>query len=82
MVHELKTLPQYFNDVESYVKKFEIRKNDRDFKLGDFLELKEWDDKAEQYTGRKISRCISYILKGGKLGLKRGYCILGLEMPW
>lgn len=41
-IHELKILPEYFDAVISGRKRFEIRKNDRDYKVGDQLILKEW----------------------------------------
>lgn len=41
MKHELKLVQPFFNDVFTGKKKFEIRKNDRDFKIGDELILKE-----------------------------------------
>lgn len=79
MTHELKLLPQYFNDVKNGIKNFEIRKNDRDYKVGDTLLLREWDNK---YTGREITRKIDYIHKGdGQFGIAEGYCILGLQDP-
>ena len=34
-VHNLKIKPQYFKDVVSGIKTFEVRKNDRNFKVGD-----------------------------------------------
>ena len=37
MRHELKINPQYYEDVKIGLKPFEIRKNDREFKLGDIL---------------------------------------------
>ena len=76
--HELKLLPQYFNDVCAGRKNFEIRKNDRDFKVGDNLIFKEWAD--GKYTGREIhNRQIQYIYSGtGEYGLAEGYCILGI----
>ena len=44
--HELKLDIRYFDDVASGKKNFEIRKNDRDFQVGDILKLKAWDGKA------------------------------------
>lgn len=39
--HELKLDIRYFDDVKSGKKNFEIRKDDRDFKVGDILELRK-----------------------------------------
>ena len=41
MIHELKIWPKYYEEVSMGHKTFEIRKNDRDFKKGDTLILKE-----------------------------------------
>ena len=59
MIHALKILPGYFEDVISGKKTFEIRKNDRDYQVGDLLALNEWDN---QYTGRFCLVKIDYIL--------------------
>ncbi|MFK4941218.1 DUF3850 domain-containing protein [Lactococcus petauri] len=40
--HELKLDVKYFNEVKNGTKNFEIRKNDRDFKVGDILILKSF----------------------------------------
>ena len=77
IIHELKILPQYFDEVRSHDKQFELRKDDRDYKVGDFILLKEWKDGS--YTGREVG-CfkISYILRNcQEYGLTDGYCILG-----
>lgn len=77
MVHELKILPKWFNDVRSRKKNFEMRKNDRDFKVNDKLILKEWE--RGKYTGKELERFIEYIYYGdGTYGLSDEYVILGL----
>lgn len=60
-VHKLKSLPKYFEAVKDGRKQFEIRKNDRDFKVNDSLLLKEWTPK-KGYTGRELLCDVVYIL--------------------
>lgn len=43
MTHELKILPQYYKDVKEGNKNFELRKNDRDYKVYDIIRLRAWD---------------------------------------
>lgn len=74
--HGLKTLPQYFRYSFEGVKRFELRKDDRGFDIGDYVELKEWD--GYEYTGRVRKEKIKYILRDcQEFGLQTGYCILG-----
>jgi len=75
--HELKILPQYFEAVNSGRKNFEIRKNDRDYHVGDKLILKEFNG---DYTGRECERFVSYIFSG--FGLEEGYVVLSLELDF
>jgi len=42
ITHELKIWPEYFNQVRNGRMKFQLRRNDRDFKVGDELLLKDW----------------------------------------
>lgn len=75
-MHELKILPEYFEAVKSGDKKFELRKDDRDYKVGDIIVLNEWD--GEAYTGERIQMKIRYILRDcPEYGLAEGYCIIG-----
>ena len=81
MVHELKTWPEYFQLLVSGEKAFELRKNDRDFLPGQSLLLREYDKQTNKYTGRSLHFKITYVLHGAEaesLGLKKGYCIMGL----
>lgn len=59
--HELKILPEFFEPLAKRIKTFEIRKNDRDFSVGDVLILKEFDPYSNNYTGRSVERKVTYI---------------------
>ena len=79
MTHELKILPGYFSDIMFDNKNFEIRKNDRDYHVGDKLILKEWKPDQHIYTGNEITATVNYIHYGnGDFGLAEGYCVMGL----
>lgn len=84
--HELKVWPQFFDVVASGVKTFEIRQNDRDYRVGDVLRLREWlrpgtlgvtRSEAEMlYTGREVRRRIAYITDFAQTP---GFVVLGLQ---
>jgi len=77
MTHELKIKPEYFLEVMNGNKTFELRKNDRDYMVGDTIILKEFD---EDYTGAQVERRISYLLMNcEEYGLMDGFVILGLK---
>lgn len=77
VVHELKLLPEYFEGVNEGVKTFEIRKNDRDYQVKDFLRLREFD--GEKYTGRELLREVTYKTNYEQ---KEGYVVLAItEVP-
>ena len=77
MLHELKTYPKYFQETIEGNKLFEIRKNDRNFQVGDVLLLKEWDN--IKYTGREVGAMVRYILDDKFIGLAEGYVALALK---
>lgn len=72
-VHEIKLGSEFFEDSVSNVKGFEIRKNDRDYRVGDILEMMEYKNGAE--TGRTVTKLVTYILED-YTGLEDGYCIM------
>ena len=77
-IHELKILPEYYDAVRCGNKRFEIRKNDRDYQVGDKLILKEWY--RGKFTGRQVERWVSYIYHGdGTYGLPEGFCVMALK---
>lgn len=65
MIFKKKTWPEIFELINSGKKKFDLRLADFDVKEGDILILEEYDPKTKQYTGRKIEKKITYILKFG-----------------
>ncbi len=80
-IHELKTIPQFFSDVWDGFKSFEVRENDRNFKVGDLLLLREYDierHEKHRYMGREMLCEINYIYDEAKF-LKEGYVILGIK---
>jgi hypothetical protein len=80
--HELKTWQPFFAAVLDGRKPFEVRKDDRGFRVGDTLLLQEWDALNRVYTGRTCERTISYLFRGGDVagfGVEYGYVVLGLH---
>ena len=76
--HYLKCETEYYQAIEKKLKNFELRKNDRDYKIYDMIHLQESVNGVR--TGRELEpKEIIYILHGGKYGLKDGYCILQLK---
>ena len=75
--HNLKCWPEYFSLINAGVKNFDLRKNDRGFRLGDDIKFEEFRPGVNEYTGRHCKRRVSYILSGFA-GLEPGYCILEL----
>lgn len=74
--HCIKLDTKFFGDAVSGVKTFELRKDDRNYQVGDMLVMSEvLDDKL---TGRVIRATITYKLDG-YLGLVKDYCILGIN---
>ena len=79
LVHELKTWPEFFKSVASGDKAFEIRRDDRDFRVGDLLLLREWDPVTRAYSGRELHRQIKYMTGRGDTWVKEGFVVLGLR---
>lgn len=59
MIHAVKCLPEYFAPLNSGAKTFEVRKNDRPYRVGDYLAVNEFvpfnykfksDDQYQQYA--------------------------------
>ena len=90
MLHELKILPEYYDAVVNGIKTFEIRKNDRNYKVGDTLWLREFDNSDiyqvkwtthSEYTGKECFAAITYIFNlKDFLNIDEDYVILGIKV--
>lgn len=88
-VHRLKCWPQFYAKVRTNEKRYEIRKDDRDFQVGDYLDLSEWDPHHADFpgpgdamvmgahTGRSLMRRVSYLMRDFP-GLAPGYVLMSI----
>ncbi len=83
-IHNVKCWPNFFQSSKRGDKPFELRKNDRNYQVGDELHLHEWDPQTKEYSGRILVRTIGYILRPEDADAKDDrplhpdYVILGL----
>lgn len=75
--HNIKIGATFFEDVVNRKKTFELRKNDRNYKKGDILEMSEYKDGKK--TGRRTKALVTYMLEEYE-GLEEGYCIMGISV--
>lgn len=78
MIHAVKCRSGYFNALLSGQKKFEVRKNDRGYKVGDILGINEIDN-GGNYTDRALICKVNYILDDFE-GLKKDYIVMGVSI--
>jgi len=78
MTHDIKASPEVFKETNLGLRKFELRKFDREFKVGDTLVIWEYTPEDLELTGRTSVNEIVSIQAVGP-GLQPGYCLLGLR---
>jgi Domain of unknown function (DUF3850) len=87
MTHTLKIDPIPFQAVKARIKKHELRKADRDFRVGDTLHLLETVSTGAEmaagapleYTGGEDIVRVTHILRGPIYGLAEGWCVMSIE---
>ncbi|HHT0166097.1 TPA: DUF3850 domain-containing protein [Klebsiella oxytoca] len=77
ITHELKIYPEFFSAVCTGVKRAELRKNDRDYRVGDTLHLLETPRGSCHSTGEFINATITHIADVGEW--MPGYVLLSIE---
>jgi hypothetical protein len=83
VVHDLKIWPEFFEPVVDGRKTFELRRDDRGYRVGEVLRLREFhiEGGKGKYTGREVERVITYVSQQGAPFLQPGYVALGLGEP-
>lgn len=79
--HQLKITRGNFCEVQEGNMSFQLRKDDRDFNVGDVIHLQEIDE-DKVLTGRSQAAIIGYILRAGEgtSGIEEGYALLNLSL--
>lgn len=85
MRHELKTWPEPFDKVIWGRKRHEVRKYDRDFKVGDILYLREWSpdrqaSRGDGYSGYYCLALVTAITMPGEWGLPPDVCVMSIDV--
>lgn len=77
--HELKVHPQFWQALKSNAKPFEVRRDDRRYRVGDVCELRLYDPAFGFRECDPQVRTITYILRHEDFpnGVPIGYAVLG-----
>lgn len=84
MKHFVKSWAHFFDAIAVGEKKHDLRKNDRDYKVGDVLRLQRYDNINGRYTGAELEQKVTYITNNqfpcafSSAVLPNDYCILSL----
>jgi hypothetical protein len=92
--HDLKVWSGFYDSLLTGEKTFEVRRNDRNFQVGDVLRLREFiadqlpnvrqvergepAGEAGAYTGRAVRARVTYVLREPILGVAAGWCVLSV----
>ena len=81
MRQELKCWPEFFETILDGRKQFELRRNDRNYEVGQEYCIKEWDTSTVSYTGREVNVRITYVLQAHEFpGINPNHCIFSFEI--
>lgn len=80
MHHSIKILPDFFEAVWLGIKTFEVREDDRGYKAGDILILKEFIPAEDRFTGRSVPVFVSYVMSGGNFGIDSRFCVMSIKV--
>lgn len=77
-IHDWKIVPEYFVQLLDGSRPFVIIKNDKKYKTGDTVILKEWNGIG--YSGKEIHGKIRSLADDGCTGIEKGYAVCVVEV--
>lgn len=86
MIHIVKSWPKFFEPIRNGDRKHELRKNDRNYNVGDYLWLMYWCPEKQEYNGQYIVAEITSITSKEEPcaisdnGLNEEYVILSIKV--
>ncbi len=84
--HVVKSWSHFFDAIKAGKKLHDLRKDDRDYEVGDIMHLKRYDIEKGQFTGDWLVAEITYITNNkypcafSSSVLPQDYCILSLKV--
>jgi Domain of unknown function (DUF3850) len=84
--HELKSWPRFFRSIVAGDRAHELRRNDRDYRVGDQVLLREYDPDSKTYTGSFCEAAITSMTSRdipcavSDQGLNPDFCILSIRV--
>lgn len=81
MRHRLKIHPEEFAAVRVGLLRAQWRRDDRErrFKIGDDLELAEWDPDGASFTGAEVMARVTHVLRDA-FEMPSGFAILSIDI--
>ncbi len=82
LTHWIKLAREFYMPIILGEKRFEVRKDDRLYRVGDYLEMTTVDADGSPLPNdakRWVSAKITYRLQGGSYGIEDGYVVLGIQ---
>jgi len=77
--HTLKAWPEFYDAIESGVKTWEFRRDDRGFRVGDVLVLeRRLPSDLGDRDAKTLRVRVTYIFYGTGLGVPEGFCIMSI----
>jgi hypothetical protein len=87
MIHKLKSWNRFYRDLRTCERTHELRLNDRDYKVGDFLDLHDYDPVTMEYSGARLLMLVTSITQNGDApcavspyALNDEFCIMSVSL--